>query len=397
MEPSEATARVIVIGAGPAGLLTAQALKKQGMNVTVFEQATSLFERPRDWNFGIYWAQSPLAECLPDELSAQVEDTQVDERKPSPDDKLRIFNGQSGELLKDIPVPNYLRLAKRRFCQMLTQGLDIRWGRRLVAVSSDGRRATATFEDGSSETADLLVGGEGAHSVVREYLVGPERAALKASPLVASTTMAKLPAPAAEELMRLSPRHVILIHPLGYFVWLGVHDKYGDSQPGDWHFLIGFSWISKEDDDYRTESLQGPAILADMKRRARVFTEPFNTMLQSIPEGTRCWHNRLSYWIPEPWDNRNGTVTLVGDAAHPMTFHRGQGLNNAIHDVASLSKNLREGGLSREAVSAYEREMWQRGKEAVVSSNQNSMDTHNWDTLMQSALLRAGAKQDGKA
>ncbi|RYP90112.1 hypothetical protein DL770_003734 [Monosporascus sp. CRB-9-2] len=394
MERSEATPRVIVIG---AGLLTAQALKKQGINVTVFEQATSLSERPRDWNFGLYWAQSPLAECLPDELSAQVEDTQIDERKPSPDDKLRTFNAQSGELLKDIPVPNYLRLAKRRFCQMLTQGLDIRWGKRLVAASSDGRKATATFEDGSSETADLLVGGEGAHSLVRKYLVGPERAALKASPLVASATMAKLPALAAEELIRLSPRHVILFHPLGYFVWLGVHDKYGDSRPGDWTFMIIFSWIPKEEDDYRPGSLQGPAILADMKRRARDFAEPFNMIFQAIPEGTRCWHNRLSYWIPEPWDNRNGTVTLVGDAAHPMTFHRGQGLNNAIHDVASLSRSLREGGISPEAVGAYEREMWQRGREAVVSSNNNSMATHNWDTLMQSALLRVGAKQDGRA
>lgn len=98
-----------------------------------------------------------------------------------------------------------------------------------------------------------------------------------------------------------------------------VHDAYEGTKPGDWTFMIILSWISKEGDN-RVESLQGPGILEDIKRRTASFSEPFKTFFQSIPEGTKCWHNRLSYWIPEPWDNRNGTVTLVGDAAHPMTF-----------------------------------------------------------------------------
>lgn len=160
------------------------------------------------------------------------------------------------------------------------------------------------------------------------------------------------------------------------------------------------TWSTKR--DYDTTSLQGPAILSDLKQRAKSFGEPFRTALESIPEGTQCWHNQLTYWVTTPWDNHNSTVTLVGDAAHPMTFHRGQGLNNAIHDVALLAKLLAEKGFSvpedgsDSAVTTYEREMWQRGREAVLSSKENTLAIHNWDTLLQSPLFRSGLNKESK-
>jgi hypothetical protein len=102
-----------------------------------------------------------------------------------------------------------------------------------------------------------------------------------------------------------------------------VHDGYGDSKPGDWTFMILMSWIPS-DPNYDTASLQGDKILADMKARTQIFSEKFRELWEAIPEDTRCWHNRLSYWLPpaEGWDSKNGTITLVGDAAHPMTYRK---------------------------------------------------------------------------
>lgn len=138
--------------------------------------------------------------------------------------------------------------------------------------------------------------------------------------------------------------------------------------------MVILTWMS----DVDPKELQGPAILSDLKERASKFADPFKKILLSIPEDTVCWHNRLSSWPSEPWDNRNGTVTLAGDAAHPMTFRaypfipfhlntplffyrslpshftprrhltqnsfpstdRGQGLNNAIDDAAQLVQQL---------------------------------------------------------
>lgn len=130
----------------------------------VFEQDRSLYARPRDWNFGIHdWShtalvgcytipnimnmhfahivnflgglnQTPLKQkqqkdCLPSELAVQLETVQVDHRIPSPDEIIPILNGETGELLTEVPIPFHLRLAKKRFCALISQGLDIRVGR----------------------------------------------------------------------------------------------------------------------------------------------------------------------------------------------------------------------------------------------------------------------------
>jgi 2-polyprenyl-6-methoxyphenol hydroxylase-like FAD-dependent oxidoreductase len=75
------------------------------------------------------------------------------------------------------------------------------------------------------------------------------------------------------------------------------------------------TWRSSE-----PTNLQGTAILTEMKEKGKDFASPFREVFAGIPEGASVWHNRLSYWPTKKWDNRGGKITLVGDAAHPMTF-----------------------------------------------------------------------------
>lgn len=51
--------------------------------------------------------------------------------------------------------------------------------------------------------------------------------------------------------------------------------------------------------------------------------EPFRSAYLAVASdpGVTLWCDRLAEWRTEPWDNRNGRVTLAGDAAHPM-LHR---------------------------------------------------------------------------
>ncbi|KAI9879127.1 MAG: hypothetical protein M1830_009514 [Pleopsidium flavum] len=393
MDSSEELLRVLVIGAGSAGLLIAQGLRKLGIPCTVFEQDATPHARQRDWNFGIYWAQTPLGQCLPDEINCVIETAQVDSHTPAADDIMPIYNGDTGLLLKAVPAPYSLRLQRRKFLKLISTGIDIRYGRRLAHIDSDGKTVTATFEDGSRETGNLLVGAEGAHSKVRDYLLGKEKAALILSPIVASAVVTSLPAEVALSFRKLHPRYCVMFHPNGYFCWLGVHDCRDLEQPESWTFMFILSWVS----DGPT-GLSGSDILKNLKERAEPFAEPFRSIIQSIPDGTMAWHNRLSLWPTQPWDNRGGTVTLAGDAAHPMTFHRGQGLNNSIHDAAYLLQQLqamksRSSDALSAAVSAYEEELWQRGKEAVLTSNENSLAIHDWSKLQQSPLFTSGLKQ----
>lgn len=85
-----------------------------------------------------------------------------------------------------------------------------------------------------------------------------------------------------------------------------------------------------------------------------------------------------------------------------MTTDRGQGLNNAILDAASLSREIaklqdKSPGALRPALEAYEREVLVRGREVVESSNLNSVSIHNWGDLQNSPLFKMGLKKDATA
>jgi len=101
-------------------------------------------------------------------------------------------------------------------------------------------------------------------------------------------------------------------------------------------------------------------------------TEPFKSAIEEIPEGTVVFCDELGYWEPTAFDSRNGRATILGDASHPMTPQRGQGLNHAICDVGNLVKELcevRDGAKSlNEAVESYATEMVARGSEEVKAA-----------------------------
>lgn len=169
--------------------------------------------------------------------------------------------------------------------------------------------------------------------------MGPEKAQLQPSPVVATAVIAKLPAACVEAFIKLHHRSTIIIHPDGIYTWLGgelsfifrtwdtlmtkltrasqVHDAHDKKSLDDWEFMFISSWSQEE-----AVHLEGDEILKDLKRRGETFSEPFRSFFRGIPDGTKSWHSRLSYWEPVPWDNRGGLVTLAGDAAHSMTFRK---------------------------------------------------------------------------
>jgi hypothetical protein len=67
------------------------------------------------------------------------------------------------------------------------------------------------------------------------------------------------------------------------------------------------------------EHFGGAKGLAELKGIAESLAEPWRSSILWIPDDTEIPPpNNVAYWITSPWDNRNGTVTLAGDAAHPL-------------------------------------------------------------------------------
>jgi hypothetical protein len=81
-----------------------------------------------------------------------------------------------------------------------------------------------------------------------------------------------------------------------------------------------------------------------------------------------------------------------------MGLDRGQGLQNAITDAASFLECVRamKEPTTKElakAVTMYEEEMWPRGKESVLASEENTNMVHNWDDMLKSPLFVGGVVQ----
>ena len=102
---------------------------------------------------------------------------------------------------------------------------------------------------------------------------------------------------------------------------------------------------------------------------------------------------------PEDLENK-GSVTLIGDAAHPMTPFKGQGANQALLDALSLARNIskgctilsnwREVGLRKAALKEFEVEMLDRSASKVKDSAKAAEILHS------KSVLREGNEPKGR-
>lgn len=377
-----------------------------GIPYVIYERNDPFNPRQRDWNMGMHWAVPSLQSIIPEDIFARIQSTLTDPNIPVPsNDTLRFFNGQNGELINEISSLPVYRLRRSKIRALLMEGLDVREGKRLVDVeySKDGITVTARFADGAEDTGYLLVGSDGPHSSVRTLLVGAENA--KTTPIDYATVMffSTLPRELALAL-RSAPYHPLfqcILHPSGTFAWICVHDASDPDRPEDWVFMHYISYFEPKDlvPDKSTSEY-----ITHQKRLAREFCDPIKAIYEAMPDiSTTAWYTKLQHWDPQAlghqWDNHGGRITLAGDAAHPMSFQRGQGLNHAITDASELIKAIgmhwdSGRGFTPEArasaIHTYETDMIARGGEEVRSGEETTKTVHDWDKVRQSPLFQKG-------
>lgn len=76
---------------------------------------------------------------------------------------------------------------------------------------------------------------------------------------------------------------------------------------------MAMAWLGESDN-----SLSYSERLALIKERAESLAEPVRSAFMWLPEDTSVHKADISYWISQPWNNRQGRLTLIGDAAHAM-------------------------------------------------------------------------------
>ena len=252
----------------------------------------------------------------------------------------------------------------------------------------------ATFTDGTTTSASLIVGCDGAHSIVREHLVGKAAAEVEDLDIQMFNVTCTFPKETALLQRMGHPVFKNSYHPDGFMWWQSIQDVEDPDKPETWLFQNMLSWIGSP----RAEDLPDQASrLAFWREKAVNFAEPWRTVGRDFPEDLPIVVDRTSVWRPTmDWSKTElgGRVTIAGDAAHTMPPHRGQGLNNALQDSATLVEELQavsNGEKSlRDAIAAYEKDMKERTLVEIPITIAQAQMVHSYDTLMSAPFFKHG-------
>ncbi|RDW83672.1 FAD-dependent oxidoreductase [Aspergillus mulundensis] len=349
---------------------------------------------------GLHWGASALESLMPEAMWSRIQSVQVDPSTPTTEsDCIKFLNGATGEVLTTIPAQKFYRLRRRKLRHLLAEGLDIRFNHKITGIdyTGDGGTATAYFEGQEKITASLIVGADGARSTVRDLLLGPKNGSIRTVPYCATWIQAKYTAEQARFLRTFHPLYIAAINPAGFFSFFGLHDA-SDPDPASWTFFFYISWHSPFDEQEATKDWSNAQRLAQVKEFASHFTDPWRSAFEWLPDDQEVWYMSLTDFDPgleeHRWDNHNGRVTLAGDAAHAMTYQRGQGLNHSVTDAGRLATAIQEffsGDKARgEAIAEYEGEMIERAGGEVRMSTTNTEMVHDWKKVQMSPVMRSG-------
>ena len=379
---------ILIVGAGISGLCLAQGLKQAGIRCTVFEAEEGHTYRPREWTMIIHWSLPLLQKLLPVHLSDRIkQDASVDpslDYNEYPNNMIRIYDGRTGQVLKDLPNEfGSLRVSRRKLRRLCSEGIDVQYGHVVHSVDyNSDHEVTATFTNGSKATGSMLIGADGVQSTVRECLFGRGNAAATSMPLAHVNTTFKYAT--AEQALHARSAHPVwsLMHHPQCFGLLSVQDAVDPTTPETWRFQLVLGWVADDNKD---------TVRKQIKERSAGVAEPYRSAILSIPEDVDIQFQNISFWIAEPWDTHGGRVTLSGDAAHPMPPYRGQGLNNAIQDSYNLLEaieRIETGGAQAEIVQQCSDEIAKRGAAETILSRETGLASADWERLTQSPLFR---------
>lgn len=351
--------RILVVGGGIGGLTLALALRQAGLDGRVYEQAGRL----REVGAGLTMAPNAVKVLHRLGLAEALHDVAT---LPHARD---VRDWQSGEVLAQIPLRDtatarwgapYYMMHRADLHNALRRRLGdeyITLGARCVSVDQDAEQVTACFADGRRVTGDLLIGADGIHSVVREYVAGADRPTWCRQ--VAWRGLA--PASVGREV-GLEPNHHLYWGPGKVFVTYYVSAGR----------LVNWVGVVQSDDDWQEESWSARGDRAEALAHYADWHEPVRTLIagtESIFRWALFDRPPLATWL-------RGRVVLLGDAAHPMLPHMGQGAAQSIEDAAMLARCL-----------AADRDDPQRAIEAYVGGRRERA------ALLQTASRESGISQ----
>jgi 2-polyprenyl-6-methoxyphenol hydroxylase-like FAD-dependent oxidoreductase len=385
--------RVAVAGAGLGGLCLAQGLVRAGVDVGVYERDAALDVRRQGYRLHMdARAGLSLEKCLPPELFGLFLATtgRPGTKVAVLSAQLRVLYEMPGNPARDPDNPASLSTSADRgtLREILVAGLDdrVHYGREVAGFEQDAHGVTLRFADGSTESADVLVGADGVGSAVRRTLLPHAPIVDTGSRVIYGKTplddaARRLVPPAMYdgftaivgghvglaaglvEFRRSPPEAAaaiapgIRLSPAGDYLMWGLSARH-DRLPAPDAELAGADPAALHAVACRAIRSWHPDLRALLAKAA--VEETFYIRVHSS--------ERVPAWLPS-------RVTLLGDAIHAMSPARGSGANTALLDAANLCTALTGGNDVIAAIGGYEEKMRDYGFAAVEASRQAEAET----------------------
>jgi salicylate hydroxylase/6-hydroxynicotinate 3-monooxygenase len=357
---------IAVIGAGIGGLAAAAALRAAGMYAQIYEQA-GRFARV---GAGIQMTPNAMQVLRGLGLEERLREIAFE-----PEFGLnRDFD--TGAVTNKLPIGKaiqqrygapYLLLHRADLHAALASLAPesiLHLNKKLVGLTQDPDEVALQFADGTEARADLVIGADGVHSLVREFLLGRESPRFTGKVAYRTTFPASLLEGSNINEARSKwwgpDRHIVI-----YYVTRARDEIYFvTSQPEDASWMTPESWSAK-------------GSLDELRSAFSAFHPEVRAVLEACPDVYK-W--ALLERDPLPtW--RGGRVVLLGDACHPMTPYMAQGAASALEDAVVLSRCLVHVGTDGidGALSKYEATRKPRASDIQGTSSKNTWMRHSTD------------------
>jgi FAD-dependent urate hydroxylase len=316
--------RILIVGAGLAGLSLARALRQAGLAPQVIEREAGRGGA----GTGIYLPANGVRALRTLGLEGAVAARGT--RIPSQ----RLLDHR-GHLLADIDLDKLwgdvgpcLALPRAALHAVLREGVPVTLGRTVRSLEGRDGPVRVTFDDGRGTEFDLVVGADGLHSAVR-------RLAVDQRPPVpvgqhSWRFLAACPPQVTTWTVMLGRGASFLTVPVGGGLVYCYADLPGDSTPaGD---------------------ADGDPV-GRLRRRFAGFADPVPGLVEQLEDRTRIHEAPIEQVAEERWGR--GAVVLIGDAAHGMSPNMAQGAALAFEDALVLAASLRQAGSLPEALAGF--------------------------------------------